>query len=205
MIKKLSSIFKNNASSLKKLVKKVIKNNIRYLVPTLIYDDLTSIPLSKFKELGVDTILLDLDNTLLPWNKKNIPQKVYNYLSKMKKNNFKLCIVSNALPPRVKKISYELDIPFVALAIKPSTRPLRKAIKMLNSSIEKTVIIGDQLFTDILAGNRLGIKTILVKPITKFELFTSKLLRFLEKLIINYIIRKKYTIYEKVHPHTDKI
>jgi len=193
MIKYLRNFLKN--SKIKKFIKKLIKSKIHYLVPTFIYDDITSIPLSKFKEINVDTILLDLDNTLLPWNGKNISPKIYNYLLELKKNNFKICIVSNALPLRVKRISKKLDVPFIAMAVKPSTKCLLKAIKLLNSSLEKTVIIGDQLFTDILAGNRLGIKTILVKPLSKFELFTSKLIRFTEKLIIKYILKKKYSIY----------
>lgn len=176
---------------LKNKFKNFIKKNLVFLIPTMIYESLDKIPISKLRDINVDTVLVDLDNTLVPWNKKTIPQKIYNYLDKLKKNGFKICIVSNALPTRVKRISQELQIPYVALAIKPSTRTLKKAIQIVDSKIENTVIIGDQLFTDILAGNRLGIKTILVKPLAKFELFTSKFIRLIEKRIIKYLEKNK--------------
>ncbi|MCS7243272.1 MAG: YqeG family HAD IIIA-type phosphatase [Candidatus Calescibacterium sp.] len=173
-------------------VRNFIHKNLVFLVPTLIYDNIEKITPQKLRELNVDTILLDLDNTLVPWNKKQIPNAICKYLSSLKEAGFKICIVSNALPIRVKKISEELNIPYIALAAKPSTRPLRKAIKILNSNIENTVIIGDQLFTDILAGNRLGIKTILVRPLAKFELVTSKFIRLIEKKILSYLAKKNY-------------
>ncbi|MCS7165774.1 MAG: YqeG family HAD IIIA-type phosphatase [Candidatus Calescibacterium sp.] len=174
-------------SKIKNNLKNFIQKKLVFLIPTLVYDSIEKISVSKLKEMNVDTILLDLDNTLVPWNETSIPNEIYNYLLSLKKEGFKICIVSNALPMRVKRISEELNIPYIALAAKPSTKPLRKAIKLLQSKIENTVIIGDQLFTDILAGNRLGIKTILVKPIAKFELITSKFIRMIERKILSYM------------------
>ncbi|MFN3995060.1 MAG: YqeG family HAD IIIA-type phosphatase [bacterium] len=187
----MKKIFYKLKNKFKNKLKNFIKKNLIFLIPTMMYDSFHKIPISKLKEMNIDTVLVDLDNTLVPWHKKTIPDEIYNYLNNLKRNGFKICIVSNALPIRVKKISQELQIPYIALAIKPSTKPLKKAIQLLGSKIENTVIIGDQLFTDILAGNRLGIKTILVKPLAKFELFTSKIIRLLEKLIIKYLLRKK--------------
>lgn len=181
-------------NKIKNKLKTFIKRNLLFLLPTLVYDSIVKIPIQKLKKMNIDTVLIDLDNTLVPWNKKEIPQEILQYLLNLKKNNFKICIVSNALPTRVKKIIDELEIPYIALAIKPSTRPLRKAIKMLNSKIENTVIIGDQIFTDILAGNRLGIKTILVKPLAKFELITSKIIRLIETKILDYFYKKNYIL-----------
>ncbi len=184
-------------NKIKNRFKNFIKRNIILLVPTLIYDSIEKIPINELKKINVNTLLIDLDNTLVPWHKNEIPAKIINYLQNLKKEGFKICIVSNALPFRVKKISKELNIPYIALAIKPSTKPLRKAIKLLNSNIENTAIIGDQLFTDVLAGNRLGIKTIFVKPLAKFELITSKFIRLIEKRIISYLIKKNYIKKEK--------
>ncbi|MEN3014592.1 MAG: YqeG family HAD IIIA-type phosphatase [bacterium] len=175
----------------KKKIKNIIKKNINYLTPTLVYESILKIPIEKLKSMKIDTVLIDLDNTLVPWNKRDVPKEIIDYLINLKKNGFKICVVSNALPLRVKKITQELDIPYIAIAAKPSTRPLRKAIKLLNSKIENTVIIGDQIFTDILAGNRLGIKTILVRPLANFELITSKFVRLLEYIILQYIQKKQ--------------
>ncbi|MCS6955803.1 MAG: hypothetical protein NZM44_05555, partial [Candidatus Calescibacterium sp.] len=71
-------------NKIKNNVKNFIHKNLVFLVPTLIYDNIEKVTPQKLRELNVDTILLDLDNTLVPWNKKNIPNGIYKYLSSLK-------------------------------------------------------------------------------------------------------------------------
>ena len=175
---------------IKPKIKRFFKNILNYLAPKYYFEKVSNINLNKLKEKNIDTVLLDLDNTLVPWYNSYIDPEIYKWLNKLKENNFKVCIISNGLSIRVKRISRELGFPFISNAIKPSTRAIVKALKMLNSTPEKAVIIGDQIFTDILAGNRLGLVTILVKPLAKVELITTKFLRILEKKILRYLIKK---------------
>jgi uncharacterized protein len=185
---------------IKPKVKRLFKNIINYLSPKYYFDKISDIDLNKLKQKNIDTILLDLDNTLVPWYNSYIDPEIYNWLNNIKMNNFKVCIISNGLSVRVKRISKELGFPFISNAIKPSTRSIIKALKMLNSKPENTVIIGDQIFTDILAGNRLGLTTILVKPLAKVELITTKFIRLIEKKILKYLIKKnKIKIITKVN------
>jgi HAD superfamily phosphatase (TIGR01668 family) len=185
---------------IKPKIKRLFKNIINYLSPKYYFDKISDIDLNKLKQKNIDTILLDLDNTLVPWYNSYIDPEIYNWLNNIKKNNFKVCIISNGLSIRVKRISKELGFPFISNAIKPSTRAIVKALKMLNSKPENTVIIGDQIFTDILAGNRLGLTTILVKPLAKVELITTKFIRIIEKKILKYLIKKnKIKIITKVN------
>jgi HAD superfamily phosphatase (TIGR01668 family) len=185
---------------IKPKVKRLFKNIINYLSPKYYFDKISDIDFNKLKQKNIDTILLDLDNTLVPWYNSYIDPEIYNWLNNIKMNNFKVCIISNGLSIRVKRISKELGFPFISNAIKPSTRSVIKALKMLNSKPENTVIIGDQIFTDILAGNRLGLTTILVKPLAKVELITTKFIRIIEKKIIKYLIKKnKIKIIAKVN------
>jgi len=185
---------------IKPKVKRLFKNIINYLSPKYYFDKISDIDLNKLKQKNIDTILLDLDNTLVPWYNSYIDPEIYNWLNNIKVNNFKVCIISNGLSIRVKRISKELGFPFISNAIKPSTRAIVKALKMLNSKPENTVIIGDQIFTDILAGNRLGLTTILVKPLAKVELITTKFIRIIEKKILKYLIKKnKIKIIAKVN------
>ncbi|MGB9638019.1 MAG: YqeG family HAD IIIA-type phosphatase [bacterium] len=175
---------------IKSKIKRILKNIINYLAPKYYFDKITDIDLQKLKKNNVDTILLDLDNTLVPWYNSYIDPEIYDWLNKIRVENFKVCIISNGLSIRVKRISKELGLPFISNAVKPSTRAIVKALKMLNSKPENTVIIGDQIFTDILAGNRLGLTTILVKPLAKVELITTKFVRIIEKKILRYLIKK---------------
>jgi HAD superfamily phosphatase (TIGR01668 family) len=185
---------------IKPKVKRLFKNIINYLSPRYYFDKISDIDLNKLKQRNIDTILLDLDNTLVPWYNSYIDPEIYNWLNNIKVNNFKVCIISNGLSIRVKRIGKELGFPFISNAIKPSTRAIVKALKMLNSKPENTVIIGDQIFTDILAGNRLGLTTILVKPLAKVELITTKFIRSIEKKILKYLIKKnKIKIIAKVN------
>jgi hypothetical protein len=185
---------------IKPKVKRLFKNIINYLSPKYYFDKISDIDLNKLKQKNIDTILLDLDNTLVPWYNNYIDPEIYNWLNNIKVNNFKVCIISNGLSIRVKRIGKELGFPFISNAIKPSTRAIVKALKMLNSKPENTVIIGDQIFTDILAGNRLGLTTILVKPLAKVELITTKFVRIIEKKILKYLIKKnKIKIIAKVN------
>lgn len=175
---------------IKPKLKRVFKNIIIYLTPKYYFDKITDIDLQKLKKNNINTILLDLDNTLVPWYNSYIDPEIYTWLNKIKLENFKVCIISNGLYLRVKRISRELGIPYISNAIKPSTRSIVKALKMFNSKPENAVIIGDQIFTDILAGNRLGLTTILVKPLAKVELVTTKFIRIIEKKILKYLIKK---------------
>ena len=114
----------------------------------------------------------------------------------MKKKNIKVCILSNS--PRkfkIKAIAKDLSMPYIYKAFKPWTYGFKKAKELLNEDKENIAIIGDQIFTDIFGGNIFGIKTILVKPISKKEFFMTKIKRPLETFIIKLY---KKTLKEEV-------
>jgi len=85
---------------------------------------------------------------------------------------------------RVECFSNQLDIPAISNAVKPRKKAFKQGLKILDISNNEVALIGDQIFTDILGGNRMGFQTILVDPLNKEEFFTTKLMRLLEKLVI---------------------
>ncbi len=95
-----------------------------------------------------------------------------------------MCFVSNNSDLRVKEIADLVDIPFVAWAKKPRRRSFRKAMALMATKPEQTAVVGDQIFTDILGGNRLGLFTVLVSPISRKEFVGTRLVRLLEKIIL---------------------
>ncbi len=144
----------------------------------------------KLKEQGYSYIMIDLDNTLLPWGEITFSSEVVEWVEKVIASGFKMCIVSNASGKRVKFLSEKLGLPFIYYAGKPCKGGFFRGLKLMDGNIEGSVVIGDQIFTDILGGNRTGIMTILVTPVKKREFFTTRIMRQFEKMAI-YLLKRR--------------
>lgn len=164
---------------------------LKLLCPDLFISKVENIDLKKLKNKGFNTLIFDLDNTLLGWRARNFSEAVLSWIEEARDFNFKMCIVSNCIfKRRVYNLSRKVGIPAISKAVKPSRWGFWQAIKFLNSDIKETVIIGDQIFTDILGGNRLGVYTILVKPVDRREFLTTFIQRLAEKIVIRRFIKK---------------
>ena len=154
------------------------------LKPDFIVLSLEDIPILELKKNGIEGLIIDLDNTLTNWNCHNIEPHICIWLDNLKDLGFKTCIVSNNGVNRIKASVDQLCIPFIGNALKPSKRAFLKAMKIMNTSPNNTAVIGDQLFTDILGGKRVGITTILVAPRSSREFPGTKITRLLERLVL---------------------
>tara|TARA_Y100001968_G_scaffold53903_2_gene44981 strand:- start:1138 stop:1647 length:510 start_codon:yes stop_codon:yes gene_type:complete len=124
-----------------------------------------NIPIEYLLQNNIKLLLLDVDNTLLPRSEISLNQSVYNWLIEAKKH-IKLHLISNnPSRKRIGSIARPLQISFTYLAGKPRRGKALEAINKFNYKRSNIAIIGDRLFTDIYVGNRLGLYTILVKPI----------------------------------------
>ena len=155
------------------------------LRPWKYYKDVLSINYDYLIYNNYNTLLFDLDNTLLNNREKNVSNDIVNLFSNLKRMGFNVLVVSNALPGRVKRISDVLDVKGYSLACKPF---INKIISIKNANkfnIDNMVLIGDQLFTDIAAAKKMGIKSILVDPIDVYEPFITVFNRGRENELIN--------------------
>lgn len=135
--------------------------DIYLLQPTYQCKNIFEIDLDYLKQSGITTIILDLDNTLIAWYRKNLQINVLKWIEKLKEYGFKLVLISNNISrKRVQFFANILDAEFINLAFKPSTRSFRKIMNQFNLEKSEIVMIGDTLWTDILAANRLGIRNI---------------------------------------------
>ena len=160
---------------------------MRYrFLPRWYYPDIFSIPYAKLKKQKIRYLIFDLDNTVGTIDEVVPNPKVQKLFQKLKKD-FTIVIVSNNFKKRVATFSKELDLAYVALAMKPSLKGLQKIKRQFACQKEEMVLIGDQLVTDISAGNRFSIATILVDPIIDKEMKITSVNRRLEKNIL-----KKY-------------
>ncbi|HJV17334.1 MAG TPA: YqeG family HAD IIIA-type phosphatase [Bacillales bacterium] len=143
------------------------------------------------QKLGIKGIITDLDNTLVEWDRPSATPQLIKWFEDMKRNQIQVTIVSNNRSrTRVKIFSDPLGIPFIFQAKKPMGQAFRKAISKMNLKKEETVVIGDQLLTDVLGGNRGGFHTILVVPVAQTDGFFTKFNRFVERRLLNWFRKK---------------
>ncbi|WP_427339161.1 YqeG family HAD IIIA-type phosphatase [Caloranaerobacter sp. DY30410] len=157
------------------------------LLPDLYVNTIFDIDLKSLKARCIDSIIVDIDNTLVSWETEYASEEIIDWFKRIKELGFKCCIISNNTKDRVVKFNRNLEVYAIHRAAKPRKKPFLKAIKFMNTTPDKTVVIGDQIFTDILGGNRLGAYTILVVPISKKEFFWTRIIRKLEKRILKKI------------------
>ncbi len=149
------------------------------------------------KEQGIKGIITDLDNTLVEWDRPNATPKLTEWFEMMRKENIRITIVSNNNRERVQAFSDPLNIPFIFQARKPLVRAFHRAVQNMGLRKEETVVIGDQLLTDVLGGNRGGFHTILVVPVASTDGFWTKFNRMIERRILNWFRKKGMIVWEE--------
>lgn len=155
----------------------------RLLKPDLFFNSIHEINVDVLKKHDIRGLLVDLDNTLISHEAEELDERSRAWLLRLMRSRINCCIISNNITGRVKRISKDLRIDYVGGALKPFRRAFLKGIGKLNIPKSNIAVVGDQLFTDVLGGKMVGIKTILVKPISRKERFWTEMIRHLEKKI----------------------
>lgn len=140
------------------------------------------------REQKIKGLILDVDETLVPFRQKETSEELKNWIKEIKAE-IPIWLVSNNISySRIGNIAESVDLPFISSAKKPSRRKLNEAATAMNLPASEIAMVGDRLFTDVLAGNRAGMFTILVEPmvdplvtarshpIRDFEIWFSQLL-----------------------------
>jgi len=154
------------------------------LAPGLYYSSVHAIDLDALSRDGVRVLLMDLDNTLLPRDTNVVPDELKLWAAGLKKRGFRVCLVSNNWHERVHHVASELGFDLVDKAVKPLPFAFLAALKRAGARTAEAAVVGDQLFTDILGGNMLGMRTVLVAPLSATDLPHTLLLRRLESLVL---------------------
>ncbi len=165
--------------------------------PNAYYDSIYDIDLNELKSKNIRGLIFDFDNTLIARGSRETPDGLHDWLQKVEQAGFRACIVSNNLQSKIGAVAQKLGIQLVAQAGKPRNKAFTQGMKVMGTTASQTAVIGDQLFTDILGGNRLGLVTILVVPVGKRELPHTRLLRYFERLILTRLQRKNMLVRNK--------
>ena len=163
---------------------------LKIFLPDQHANDIFEITPESLKEKGIKGIITDLDNTLVEWDRPAATPKLVKWFEEIKNSNVKITIVSNYNENRVKNFSDPLNISFISAARKPLRRAFNQALQKMDLKKEETVVIGDQLLTDILGGNRSGFHTILVVPVAQTDGFMTRFNRMIERRILNWFRKK---------------
>jgi HAD superfamily phosphatase (TIGR01668 family) len=147
------------------------------------------IDLDRLRAQGKRLLLCDLDNTLVPWNHPDPPDALADWLRTARRAGFDVCIVSNNRGPRVEGFSRRSGLPAIAEAGKPRRRGFERAMRRFGCGPQETVMVGDQLFTDIRGAKRCGIYTILVLPLNPREWWGTRILRGFERVALRLLAR----------------
>lgn len=158
-------------------------NIFKAMKPEKVYDNLVQMPWDELFSSGITTALLDFDNTLGPDHATEPEEYSYKCVRMIEEVGIRCCLVSNAKSERSAKIAEMLNIPVVNYANKPGTSGIFRAIELMKTTPDKCVMVGDQVFTDVIAGNRAGVRTFMVEKLHNAEIWYVMLKRPFERIV----------------------
>ena len=153
------------------------------IYPNEYFDRIEKITIEYLQKNKIKALILDMDNTLINYNLE-MPKRVENWARELKGQGVKLIIVSNSnKKEKVEKISNMLGIKYISFAKKPLKSGLKKAAKMLEEDVSNIAVVGDQIFTDVIGGNRCKMHTILVDSLEEKDFWYTAWKRPIENKI----------------------
>ena len=156
------------------------------LVPEYVFENYLYVRPEFLTSLGIRALLIDIDNTLAPYEQDLPDENIINWFAQMKEAGISCALISNNDAPRVELFNSLLSLPAYAKSGKPCKKTLIRAIRDMGVDASVTAGLGDQLLTDTLAVHKLGMISIIVPPIkdklTPFFKFKRRLERpFMKK------------------------
>lgn len=133
---------------------------------------------------GFSRALLDIDNTILARDTRTVPRDVGLWLARARNAGIRFCLVSNSWQDDVFGIAAELDLPIVVRSMKPLPQGYLLGMRKLGSRRSDTVMVGDQIATDVLGAHLVGMKAYMVQPLVEQDLPHTLMLRNVERVIL---------------------
>ena len=160
------------------------------MMPDYMFRAFDEITPAFLRELGVKAILADIDNTLAPYEQPEPDERIKGWIASLAEAGIGIAFVSNNDWERVELFNRTLGVPAYAKSGKPFKKNLVKAMNDLGGTLETTVMLGDQLLTDALAGHNLGVKCLIVPPIRDKKNAFFRFKRWLEKPVVRKFKRR---------------
>ena len=159
------------------------------LLPRVIAHDLTDLTPDLLAQWGIRLLMLDFDNTIVPYTTSVPTKDMECWLNRMNQSDILLCVVSNSKRDRVKVFCDQYNIPCITHAKKPFSKGIFACLDRFGIPKEECALAGDQIFTDTLGANCAGITSILVKAIDNHNIWLK--LRHVAELPFIFMARKR--------------
>lgn len=153
------------------------------LKPDIKLDRITEITPDMLRKRGIEALLLDVDNTMSTHHGQVLTDGLTEWISLMLHEKIKLIVVSNSKRARVEPFAEKIGLDFISLACKPLPFGYLHAVGRLGVKRKAAAIVGDQIFTDIIGGNCVGVNTVLLTPIKPEDGLSFKIRRRLERVV----------------------
>ncbi len=151
--------------------------------PEIKLERVTDITPNILKKYNITALILDVDNTLSTHHGDILTDGLSEWLQLMKQNGIKLMVLSNSKEARVKPFAEKINLPYISLGLKPLPMGYIRALKALGTKRRETAIVGDQIFTDVLGGRLVGVRTILLTPIKLETTWGFRFKRSIERIL----------------------
>ena len=153
-------------------------------IPDIKLPRVTDISLELLKKRNITALILDVDNTLSTHHGQVLTDGLSEWLEEMKNGGILLTVLSNSNSKRLTPFAQKIGLDFISLGLKPLPFGYWRALKRLGTKKENTAIVGDQIFTDTLGGNIVGLNTILLTPIKPEASLRFRMKRRVEAYLI---------------------
>ena len=158
------------------------KHSLKYLLtPDYMFAKYSDITPEFLSELGIRALLIDIDNTLAPYEQAEPDEAIIAWFEALHTAGISASLISNNHSERVEIFNRSLGLDAYPDSHKPSGKTLLFAMNKMGSDRVNTAVIGDQLLTDALAAHRLGLRAIIVPPIKDKTSLFFKLKRWIER------------------------
>lgn len=152
--------------------------------PTSFAPRIHDISLDVLEQDGVRGVIVDLDNTLVGYRHAAPDEEVAAWVRDATSRGMKVAVVTNNATQWARDVAEELGVPCIPDAGKPSPRGFLRGLEVLGTDKHETIVIGDQVFTDVLGAKLFGMKVILTEPIVRSEQWWMRALRFMERIAL---------------------
>ncbi|CAD2076194.1 YqeG family HAD IIIA-type phosphatase [Phocicoccus pinnipedialis] len=169
-------------------MKKLIE---KYFLPSEYVNRFSEISVEMLKNKNKKAVMIDLDNTLVAFDDSNANEEVLNWIKELKENEIEVLILSNGNRNRVERFAIPHDLNYIHSARKPLMKNFHLGLRMLNVLKREVVMVGDQLMTDVLGANRVGVDSILVLPIKDKDGYATFLNRRMERVVMKWMDNKE--------------
>lgn len=159
------------------------------LLPKLITPKLTDLTPQQLRLRGIQLLMMDFDNTIVPYTTSTPTAEMDRWLRDMKSSDIQLCVVSNSKKDRVKIFCQKYGIDCITHSKKPFPKGIRQCLDRYGLHPNHCALVGDQIFTDTLGANGCGVTSILVEAIDNHNIWLK--LRHVLELPFIYLARKR--------------